>query len=1019
MLRGGLSLGRQALGRRAGLFQSPKRTFAALTDLKKLPQPGDKLHGFTVQRAKKVPELQLAAVELKHDTTGANYIHVARDDTNNVFAIGFKTNPNDDTGVPHILEHTTLCGSEKYPVRDPFFKMLNRSLSNYMNAFTSGDHTTYPFATTNRVDFNNLMDVYLDATLKPLLQESDFKQEGWRIGPENPTDPLSPLLFKGVVYNEMKGQMSDSSYLYYIRFQDHIFPDLHNSGGDPQKITDLTLEQLRKFHKDHYNPSNAKIFTYGDAPIEEHLTRLNERLAGFGQSPMDTDLRLPITLDESKMITVEGPIDPLTDKDAQHKTSVSWIMNDISDVDETFALRIMSNYLLDGYGSPLYQGLIDEKLGSDFTPNTGFDTSAKKSIFSVGLQNVRKEDVRTVQEKISIILEDVCKRGFNEKKIDGILHQLELGLKHKTATFGMSLMQGLTPAWFNGVDPFDSLSWESTVNKFKERYAEGGYLEGLLKKYLLGTHTLTFTMVPEKGYSHSLATEEKERLHREIEKAGGEAARESLVKQELELLEIQEAARDMDLSCLPTVKVSDIPREMEAKPLQHGKIGDVPVQWREAPTNGLTYFRAVNSLEDLPEDLRMYLPLFTDAILRLGTAKKSMEQLEDEIKLKTGGIKAGTHISTNHSNLEITEEGLVFSGYCLDKNVPDMLELLRTVLLETNFYAISKLRTLVQGIASGFVNSLAESGHSFARTFAAAHLTPGARSAEVMGGMTQVRLISNLASKEIYNDTLDILRQIGKFAARQNGLRIAITCGTESVSDNEKAVKKFIDALPIAETPIRDSPLFDFEAPTKALFPLPYQVSYTGMCVKTVPYTHQDGAALQMLSQLLTHKHLHHEIREKGGAYGGGAFHRGAGGIFGFYSYRDPNVANTLKVMEEAGQWAMQKQWAERDLEEAKLSVFQGVDAPQSVSEEGMVYFLDRITDEMRQVRRQQLLDVSIADIRNVAQKYLVDQVAAGQTAVAVLGEPKDVVDDSWNIFPLSLDPQAQPDMSQFEKVTL
>jgi Zn-dependent M16 (insulinase) family peptidase len=308
--------------------------------------------------------------------------------------------------------------------------MLNRSLSNYMNAFTSGDHTTYPFATTNRVDFNNLMDVYLDATLNPLLDESDFKQEGWRIGPENPSDAQSPLLFKGVVYNEMKGQMSDSSYLYYIRFQDHIFPDLHNSGGDPQKITDLTLEQLRSFHKEHYNASNARIFTYGDAPVEEHLSRLNERLNEFHRGNVDHDLREPLAFTENKSITVEGPVDPLMDKDAQHKTSLSWIMNDTADIAETFGLRILSTYLIDGYGSPLYRGLIDEKLGSDFSPNTGFDTSSKKGIFSVGLQNVRAEDLTTVHETIRSVLNNVYQKGFDDKKIEGILHQLELALKH-------------------------------------------------------------------------------------------------------------------------------------------------------------------------------------------------------------------------------------------------------------------------------------------------------------------------------------------------------------------------------------------------------------------------------------------------------------------------------------------------------------------------------------------------------------------------------------------------------------
>lgn len=497
-------------------------------------------------------------------------------------------------GVSYLMHSAMVLTSSRYPIRDPFFKMLNRSLSNYMNAFTAGDHTTYPFATTNRVDYNNLMDVYLDATLKPLLKAEDFKQEGWRVGPENPADPASPLLFKGVVYNEMKGQMSDTSYLFYIRFQDHFFPSLHNSGGDPAVIPDLTLEQLRAFHRDHYNPSNAKIFTYGDTPLEDHLAKINEKFAEFGKSNVDRDLRQPITLGASQTVIVPGPIDPLMDKEAQIKTSISWLMNDTADVSETFGLRVLGQYLMDGYGSPLYQGLIDAKLGSDFSPNTGYDTGAQKGIFSVGLQNVRSEHVKTVHTKIPEILAEVRAKGFDSRKIDGILHQLELGLKHKTATFGMSTMQGLLPSWFNGVDPFDVLSWETTVNKFKEQYAQGNYLESLMDKYLLNSSTFTFTMTPDENYGKGLTGEETKRLASEIEKAGGEAAaRPGLVEQEKLLLEVQEKARTEDLSCLPTLKVADIPREMERKPLEHGTISGVPVQWRTSPTNGLTYFRGM------------------------------------------------------------------------------------------------------------------------------------------------------------------------------------------------------------------------------------------------------------------------------------------------------------------------------------------------------------------------------------------------------------------------------------------
>lgn len=512
-------------------------------------------------------------------------------------------------------------------------------------------------------------------------------------------------------------------------------------------------------------------------------------------------------------------------------------------------------------------------------------------------------------------------------------------------------MQGLTPAWFNGVDPFDILAWETTVVAFKNHYAKGNYLEGLMDKYLLNKYNLVFTMAPSRDYTTEIAAEEASRLTEEIEKLGGEAqAREAVTSQEVQLAEVQEAAKKQDLSCLPTLKVDNISKVTERKELTHTRIGEVPVQWRAAPTNGLTYFRAVSTFKDLPEDLRLYLPLFTEAILRLGTGKRSMEELEDEIKLKTGGIKASTHISTSHSDLEVTEEGLVFSGYALDRNIPDMFELLRTLLLETNWSQVSKLRTLVQGIASGFVNSLAESGHAYAMTFAAAHLTPAAQTKEVFGGMTQVRLISHMASTEFYNDALEKLKEIAKFAARRDNFRAAITCGVDAISRNEVALSGFLNSLLEVASPTEGKLAnFNFTLPSKAFFPLPYQVSYSAMCMKTVPYTHEDGAALQVLAQLLTHRYLHHEIREKGGAYGGGAFHRSSGGVFGFYSYRDPNIPNTLRVMERAGEFAVMNDWTERELEEAKLGIFQSVDAPTAVSAEGMAYFLEGITDDMKQ----------------------------------------------------------------------
>lgn len=931
-----------------------------------------------------------------------------------------------------------MLSAGRYPIRDPFFKMLPRTLSNFMNAFTASDHTFYPFSTTNEQDFKNLMSVYLDATLHPLLKQSDFTQEGWRIGPENPRvaeagesakPEDSKLVFKGVVYNEMKGQMSDAGYLYYIRFQDHIFPAINNSGGDPQKMTDLTYEQLKNFHADHYHPSNAKVFTYGDMPLADHLREVNAQLDVFERIQGDLEIRRPIDLSSGPQnVTVTGPIDPLVDKDMQYKTSTSWLMGDSANILETFSLGIMAALLMDGYGSPLYRNLIEAGLGTEWSPNSGFDGSGRIGVFSIGLTGVKEADVSKVKQAIHKTFQEVHKNGFEKSKIDGYLHQLELSLKHKTAKFGMRLMQRIKPKWFEGVDPFESLAWNDTVAAFEAEFAKGGYLEGLLEKYLLNDNTLTFTMVPSATYGDELVQEEADRLANKIaevtEKAGGEAqARAQLEKRELELLQEQGKSNTQDLSCLPTVYVKDIPREKDKIEVRDSKIGEVNVQWREAPTNGLTYFRAVNTFENLSEELRALIPLFSDCIMRLGTKDKTMEQLEDLMKLKTGGIGAGYHATPSPLDFQSATEGMSFSGTALDRNVPEMFQLLRKLVLETDFdssEAQLRIRQLLQGSADGAVNNIASSGHVFARGYAEAGLSQYGRLKEQIGGLSQVKLVTSLSSRpeaEGLADVIEKLKAIQQLSfSGSSTFRTALTCGTESVGENEAALQKFLSSLPKSPASSSRVQQPDFSRNTKTFFPLPYQVYYGALALPTVSFTSPAGPPLQILAQLLTHKHLHHEIREKGGAYGGGAYSRGMDGVFGFYSYRDPNPQNTMSIMHSAGQWAVDKQWTERDLEEAKLSVFQSVDAPQAVSDEGMTRFLSGVTDEMVQERRERMLDVTKDQVREVAQEYIVKTLGKGEGRTVFLGEKKPWVDGTWETQEMGMT-QPEPEIQVDEDV--
>lgn len=987
------------------------RSYATVTNTEAFPNPGEQIHGFTVNQTKHVPELHLTALLFEHNKTGAEYLHIAREDNNNVFAINFKTNPTDETGLPHILEHITLCGSEKYPVRDPFFKMMPRSLANFMNAFTSSDYTSYPFATTNKQDFRNLSSVYLDATLHPLLKHSDFLQEGWRLGQEDPKEPATRenVNFKGVVYNEMKGQMSDASYLYYIRFRDHMFPSLYNSGGDPEKMTDLTYDQLVAFSRKNYHPSNAKIFSYGDMDVSHQLAFVDEHLSGFNRVEASSEIKTPRDLSNGPVsIESDGPFDTMQSADRQTKTSVSWLCASTSDIVETFSMSILSSLLMDGYGSPLYQGLIESGMGSNFSANAGYDSSAGIGIFSIGLDGMKTDEVPEFRRTVLDVLRNKTSEAFLPHKVEGYMHQLEIALKHKNANFGMRMLNQMIPGWMNGVQPMDALSWNDIVADFRSRLKQERYLESLVEKYLLNDRCLQFTMNPSKSYSADLEQREarqKEKILSELE-AQAKAPEEVVLKlgrQELDLLKEQENAPFLNLESLPSLHLTDIARQKESKPRRHNKIGEVNCLWRETDTNGITYFQAKHTFQNLPTELRLLLPLLTESLMRLGTKEKSVGDLEADIMLKTGGISISPFVQPSPWSLDEAYEGLLIDGYALDRNVEAMLDLVHTLILDVDFTspkAAGAIQELLESKTSGALDSVAGSGHQFAASSAASALSARSALQEQLAGLTQIESTVKMLSAA--RSDPDSLRQvIDKLILLQHSavsnsqdLSFRIVCEPSSVGSNQLLLEKFLAKLPSTKTPTFSQ--MDISVPgsslsRRAFFDLPFQVSYTGSCLRTAPYTSPDKASLTVLGHLLFNSYMHPEIREKGGAYGASASASPLSELFTMTSYRDPNPRNTLNIFDNAGIFARDRDWSARELEESKLGVFQQIDAPTSVKSDASKEFMLGITEDMDQKMRERLLDVTKQDVQAAAQKYLVD-VPDDRKAVCVLGEKKDWV---------------------------
>ena len=528
------------------------------------------------------------------------------------------------------------------------------------------DTTFYPFATTNPTDYENLRSVYLDCTLNPLLRELDFRQEGWRLEHVDPRDMSTPIIFKGVVFNEMKGVMSDAGSLYFEEFQKHMYRDTiygFNSGGNPLDIPFLTYNGLKTFHKEHYHPSNSKTFTYGtvftplqlanigDIPLKRHLSALNERFNQFSPLSPEGFSRPATRFSSPQRVETTCPVDPLTDPNKQNITSLSFHANELtSGLFDHFALTVLVDLLTDGHSAPLRKALLDTNIGTDWSPNAGHHALGQTAVVSFGLQGVSRPDESIVESEILRVLEQVSQTGFESDRIEGILHQMELSLKHKSADFGNSLMWKITSSWFDGVNPIEMLLWNSRIERLREELAAGPFFQNLIRKYFLGNQSrLVLTMRPDPGFDEKLKAKEKTLLSERLEKLP-QGETKKVYEQGLALLEAQE--KPDDLSSLPTLTMSDIPIKGETYPVEKENVSDLPTQWRIAPTNGITYFTATSNLTGLSSHLKPYLPLFADALSSLGTKTKSASEFEDEINLKTDGLRGSVSINTNHSGID-------------------------------------------------------------------------------------------------------------------------------------------------------------------------------------------------------------------------------------------------------------------------------------------------------------------------------------------------------------------------------
>lgn len=956
-----------------------------------LPPVGALRHGFRILSHHPLPALNAVQVRAVHEKTGARLVHMACADPNNVFAVTFRTPPADSTGVPHILEHTVLCGSQRYPVRDPFFAMLKRSLNTFMNAMTASDWTCYPVASMNRKDFYNLMGIYLDAVYFPLLREEDFRQEGHRLEFADPADPTTPLQIKGVVFNEMKGAMADPSSLLGRRLNHALFPTScygHNSGGEPLEIPELSYAQLRDFHAGFYHPSNSWIYTYGDLPLDDHLAQIDTLALGrFVPRAVDSFIRPEQRFTAPRFEEATFPIGPEDDPQRRSMVQTAWLCCPIADEHERNALDLLGALLLGDPAAPLYQALLDSQLGQNLAPGSGYHNDYADTIFAVGLQGCDPEQAAAVEKLIIATLERVAAEGFPAERVEAALHQLEFSHREVSGDHyphGLNLLMRMLGPWLHIDDPLGALRVDENLAGLRAATADPGFFPALIRRQLLDNpHRVTLLLRPDSGH----AAREEQLFAGQLAAAAAqldEEGRQRLVTAAAELQRSQE--RVEDTGCLPTLLVDDIQPGETAVPFALRTAAGCPLYTFVQPTNGITYLSLHFSAAGLEPRLRPWLPLFCALLPKIGAAGQDYLAIARRITASTGGIRLATSLLEDPTDLSRVQPTVELRAKALDSRQAALGDLLADLLTAPDFSDLERLRTVIGQVRVTLENSLPGSGHSFAARAAAAGLSSGGALREEWAGMSQVRLIREAAAR----DEQGLAELAGIFAAIATGLlnaggaAAAITAEESSLAGMAGPLETLLAALPPA-LPAGNTADLPALAGRQVAWQVNVPVAYVARVFPAVPYAHADTPALLVLAKLLRANFLHREIREKGGAYGGMAGYNPESGLLSLLSYRDPHLLRTLEVYRQAVEWACSGDFSEEMLREAILAVFGELDRPLSPGGLGHHEFSCQrqgLSIERRQHLRDGVLAVDGGALRTVAERYLRDGGAASRIGV-------------------------------------
>lgn len=936
---------------------------------------------FQLVRQHHVEALDILVSEYKHKVTGAMHYHLATDHDENVFLVAFRTQPMDSKGEAHILEHTALCGSEKFPVRDPFFLMIRRSLNTFMNAFTAADWTAYPFATQNKKDFQNLLEVYMDAAFAANLNPLDFAQEGIRIELED-----GQPVYKGVVFNEMKGAMSSPSDQLYHQLAHHLFPKTtyhYNSGGDPKDIPDLSYDELVTFYKSHYHPSNAIFMTFGDQSAY-HLQEQFEKLAlskfTKGEtiySKEEQRLTAPIEVQETYAVDAE---------DLKDKTYhiLSWLLPKTSDVKLRLGMRLVEGILLENSASPLRHYLETCGYAQSTGPIIGVDDSNYEMTFYCGVQGSNPEHAEAFRQGVLNILQDVASKPIDKDMVDAILHQIELHQREISGDgtpYGLTLiLNGLGSAIHHN-DPIHAWDVDTVIAEVKEELKDPMWLSNLIQVHLLDNpHRVQMTLVPDANKSALEAQEEKARLAK-IGAALTDADKAEIIAQTEALKVRQETPDNLDL--LPKVGLEDIPAEL---PIVQGQLReiicngiDTPLNLYHAGTNGI-YYQQV--LIQIPDQIvkSPYFNLLSVLMGEVGAGEYDYLQLQQLQTAVSGGLGMGASLRSKTDDKGQISAWLTLTTKSLTDRF-DAIGLLKLAFEQLRFDEKDRIIELLQQRKTRWASRLSGSGHSYAMQIASRQMSALAKRDYDNTGLGALNWLGDLVAK-IENDEVAYDEFIEELKSIHRGLMLApkqflLVCEEHHSERLVEEVQIVWDKLSVDQAPVYLSKVEQDDSHADQAWLIQANVQFCASAYQAVEVSHPDAAPLMVLAGYLRNGFLHSAIREKGGAYGGGASYDGNACAFRFYSYRDPRLAETFQDFEASLDWLLNKEQHAYQLEEAILGLVSSMDKPGSPAGEAITAcyaLLHGRTPAFRKQLRERLLNVTIDDLKRVTQTYLVEQ---------------------------------------------